>query len=192
MNSEVVVKAGYKGTVGKDGKPVVTLLTTTDKNSDWYKFNVGGNGTSTNPENPKPISETKVVPNTTTTTQNTGVTNTTVTTTGSSGGGTATVSEKPAVRSVTPKTINSTDGKTFIVITGVGFKQVKDAVMGELPVADFSVINDNSLQFHLNQQISPGTYDIQLILTDDSYINIPNAITVTSDTPATYRAINAY
>ena len=134
-----------------------------------------------------------MIPASTTATSTTGGASAiTTTSTGAGGSQSSPVAGKVSVRSVSPKSIASTDGKTFIVITGIGFKNVKDAVLGELPVLDFSVTSDGSLQFHLNPQVTPGTYDIQLILSDDSFINIPNAITVTNGTATTNTLQRAY
>ena len=190
--SEVVVKAGYKGTVFKGEKPKLSPLSNSDKNSSWFKFNTkpeevtNGNPT-VSPKDPS------VVP-----AQNTqNLTDTTVNpapvSTGSVGGGGSSIPTNSTtgsnagvtIRSVSPKTINSGDNKTFIVVTGSGLKNVAQVEVGEWPMSNLTVTSDNSLQFTVDAQTGPGIYDIILNFSDESYFTIPNALTVTSA-----RAIN--
>lgn len=185
--SEIVVKAGYKGTIIKNEKPKIFPLTPSDKNSSWYRFNTKLNEVKSDNSIVSPKdSSTVLLQNT----QNPSpAINTTTISTGSFGGGGSyiptSINNGVIIRSVSPKTINLGDDKTFIVVTGSGLKNVIQVEVGELPMPNLSVATDGSLQFNVDTQIVAGTYDIILNFSNESYFTIPNALTVTSA-----RAIN--
>ena len=209
--SEIVVKAGYKGTIFKDEKPKMSALDASDKNSPWFKFNtktddVNSDNLTTPPKDPShnsPLktsdvpsknvqnssSATNPVLNTSSNSTSVGGSSTggssiPVNTTGGDVGGVV-------IRSISPKTISLGDSKTFIVVTGSGLKNAVQVEMGELPMPNFSVTTDGSLRFNIDAQIGPGTYDISIMLSDESYFTIPNAFTVSTPTSTnTYRTTN--
>ncbi len=188
-DSEIVVKAGGKGIVFNDNNATTSPLDASDINNPWYQLNTSSDGTAPkqNPTNqtPTPTHPKATAPKTQTNTTNSpsgsgSAVSPTNTTTGATTQTTTAPAKDISVRSVSPKTISADDTKTFIVITGAGLKNVTDVVLGELPILDLSIPNDNSLSFHINPQSTPGTYDIELIRADSSYYTIPNALTITS------------
>ncbi|MBC7982098.1 FecR domain-containing protein [Candidatus Parcubacteria bacterium] len=185
--SEIVVKAGYKGTVYKNEKPILSRLNTSDKNSAWFKFNTNtykakSDNTIVSPKDSSVVSPQNI--------QNpSAAINPTALSSGSLGGGGSSMPSNSTngvvIRSISPKTISSGDSKTFIVVTGSGLKNVVQVEVGEWPMSNLSVASDGSLQFTVDAQTGPGIYDIILNFSDESYFTIPNALTVTSG-----RAIN--
>lgn len=187
VESEIVVKAGYKGTVYKNEKPKMSPLSTSDKNSSWFKFNTNTDEAKSNNPIVSP-KEPSVVPPQNTQNPSAAINPTTLSTGSFGGGGSSmptSINNGVIIRSVSPKTINLGDDKTFIVVTGSGLKNVVQVEVGEWPMSNLSVASDGSLQFTVDAQTVAGIYDIILNFSDGSYFIIPNALTVTSG-----RAIN--
>ena len=196
--SEVVVKAGFKAIIKGNNLPVVSPIDPSDTSSDWYVFNdgaedsgnsdsssdqVSGVSTTTKPKITLIPTPTKKASNTTSpNTPNAGVSvGSAVTTSGNTGGGgsgASTLADSVRISSVYPNSIVAGDMNTFIVLKGVGFKKVVDAAAGELLMLDLEIINDNTLQFHIDPKLPPGSYDLDLILSNDSVVTEPNAFTV--------------
>ncbi len=211
VESEIVVKAGYKAKIFKDEKPKIYPLDASDKNSLWFKFNtktddVNSDNSTTPPKDPSinrslktsdvPSKNVQNLSSVTNPVLNTSSNSTSVG--GSSTGGSSipvntTVGDAGGVviRSISPKTISVGDSKTFIVVTGSGLKDAVQVEMGELPMPNFSITTDGSLRFNIDAQIGPGTYDISIMFSDESYFTIPNAFTVSTPTSInTYRTTN--
>ena len=194
VESEIVVKAGYKGTVFKNEKPKMFPLSTSDKNSSWFRFNTKPEEATKDNSTISPKDSSVIPPQNT---QNAGAAiNPTAISPASFGGGgssmpansatgPASINNGVIIRSVSPKAINLGDDKTFIVVTGSGLKNVVQVEVGEWPMSNLSVASDGSLQFTADVQTGVGIYDIILNFSDGSYFIIPNALTVTSG-----RAIN--
>jgi hypothetical protein len=206
--TEVVVEAGNKAVIDGDKKAVESPIAPEDVNSDWYVFNntaeqdttYDAGGTHHTAPTPTPNKN----PGTTTGTNNgttgsgtgqgTGNTNATgggntsgagtVVGGGASGGGDVAPVKVSSfvvtVSSVSPKTINAGDTNTWVVLRGSGFKNVVDIAGGELLMKDLTIVSDNILQFHIDPELSPNLYDLDLILSDETLFTVSSALTVQS------------
>ncbi len=201
QGTETSVKAGFKAII-EDGKDIVVIpISGDDMKKEWYVYNNADAKpvviTSDATISVKPITTSTSTPRATTTTRNNssitpppvtpvpprqssggGITSAPSPSAPASSGGTSGASTPTSIRSVTPSSIASGDNKTYVILKGTGFQNVSDVIIGENNVQDLSVIDDGTLQFHIGQ-LSPGTYDVYLLLKDDSTVSYKSGLTVT-------------
>ncbi|MEN9649490.1 MAG: FecR protein [Candidatus Parcubacteria bacterium] len=191
-STQIVVLAGYKLEITGTSKGVLTRISSEDMRSDWYKYNTSADGTGASTG--KGTSAAGSTSGTQSGTQGVSTTGTTApagsvpasggssvpTTVPGAGstsyGGTGATSVK--VSSVSPRSVMAGDSRTYVVVNGVGLKQIEEVSAGESVMIDLMVVNDNKLQFHVDPQLPVGTYDLILIASDGSDVTLNAALTV--------------
>ncbi len=171
-NSEVIVKAGQKATVGKDGKISIANITSFDKQEPWYIYNNPEEKTSVTvtPPTPKPVSTT------TSTTPTTPTTPTVVTPT-------PTTTQTPfTITSIIPTTANNAAG-TIVTLKGDGFQKLKSIIIGRNSITNYKIMSPTNIQV-MTEGLPPGTFTVYIIDINNNVSTAGNQLTIT-DAPVT-------
>ncbi len=181
--SEVVVTAGNKAIITKDGKIIISPITSSDKSSAWYKYN-----------NPNDVIIPVKVPITTKTYPTPAevipsyVTPTSAPTPQPYPTPTyPTPATAFSIISFTPSTIVADPGAS-ITVKGEGFTKLKSVIVGQTSVQNYTILSPTSIRIPVDQ-IPTGTYTINLI---DLSNNIAQSVSQVTITAPQYPTPNRY
>lgn len=164
-NSEVVVKAGEKATVDKNGKIVISKITSADKKEPWYIYN--------NPKDTTPVTVTTPTPKPVSTT-----TNTTPTTPTNPPVVTPTTIQTPfTITSIIPTSANNAAG-TIVTLKGDGFQKLKSIVIGRNSVTNYRIMSPTSIQV-MTEGLPPGTFSVSIIDLNNNISTASSQLTIT-------------
>lgn len=174
-NNEVIVKAGEKATVDKNGKIIISKITSADKKEPWYIYN--------NPEDKTTVT---VKPKTATPTVTpTPPTNTPVTPP------VATPAPTPfVITNIVPTTANNGAG-TIVTLRGDGFQKLKSIVMGRISITNYKIVSPTSIQI-MTDGLPTGTFNISIVDINNNISTASSQLTITQAPPTTAPTTNTF
>ena len=173
-NTEVIVKAGQKATLGKDGKISISKITSFDKQEPWYIYN--------NPEDKTPVTVTTPTPKPVSTTTNTTPTTPTVVTP-------TTVQTPFTITSIIPTSADNGAG-TIITLKGDGFQKLKSIIIGRNSVTNYRIVSPTNIQI-MTDGLPPGTFNVSIIDINNNVSTAGNQLTIT-EAPTTQPTTEIY